>query len=253
MTTLRSWVSKLLENTEFRPSFLAIFLNPYYLVRRNLWNEVQKIAPAINGRVLDFGSGSKPYESLFKCEAYIGVDVEVSGHDHAKSKIDYFWNGKILPFPDNSFDAVLAFEVFEHVPNGTEMLGELRRVLKPGGRLIMSTPFMFGEHEAPYDFVRYTSFGLENLVTMAGFEIRSIKKLGNLPQAIGQIMIDYLTIPYSRIKYLPFALGLLLAPSITILSLLGSLVCKPNNEGKRYFLGLFLDAESQQKKPTVSS
>ena len=106
------------------------------------------------------GCGSKPYENLFvHADKYIGCDVEVSGHNHSDSKIDYFFDGKKLPFSDGTFDAVVSFEVFEHVFNLPEILTEINRVTKEKGTLLISIPFAYGEHEIPYDFARYTSFG----------------------------------------------------------------------------------------------
>ena len=83
---------------------------------------------------MDFGCGSKPYESLFvNAKKYIGIDVEVSGHNHKDSKVDVFYDGKTLPFADKSFDAVVCFEVLEHIFNPDEAITEIRRVLKGDG------------------------------------------------------------------------------------------------------------------------
>jgi ubiquinone/menaquinone biosynthesis C-methylase UbiE len=81
---------------------------------------------------MDFGCGKKPYKEIFGFDEYIGVDIEVSGHDNTQHDIDVFWDGKSLPFADNTFDSILASEVFEHVFELDAVLDELRRVLKPG-------------------------------------------------------------------------------------------------------------------------
>jgi SAM-dependent methyltransferase len=147
----------------------------------------------MRGDILDFGCGSKPYELLFKnANSYVGVDIEASGHDHENSKIDYFYDGRALPFQDEFFDAVVCFEVLEHVFNIEEVLAEIYRVLKPGGQLLISIPFAWEEHEIPYDFARYTSYGIAHLVGKNGFEISEVTKTTTYVLAIFQMAIAYL-------------------------------------------------------------
>ena len=144
------------------------------------------------GDVLDFGCGSKPYKSLFyKAKSYIGLDIETSGHHHGNSKVDVFYDGKIIPFEDNRFDAVVSFEVFEHVFNPTEVLREIRRVLKPGGQLLITVPFAWDEHEAPCDFARYTSYGVRHLFESNGFAVIEIRKTTAYFLAVMQMLIAY--------------------------------------------------------------
>ena len=127
-------VKRRLKREQFLVTPLAIMTNPFY----------------IRWTVLDFGCGSKPYESLFKnANSYIGIDLEASGHSHQDSKVDVFYDGKTIPFPDEHFDAVVCFEVLEHVFNIKEIIQELNRVLKPNGKLLISVPFAWDEHEVP--------------------------------------------------------------------------------------------------------
>lgn len=70
-----------------------------------------------------------------------------------------------MPFSDNSFDAVFLIEVLEHVHNPPKALSEIYRVLKPGGILIFSVPFIFPLHDRPGDYFRYTKYGLKLLLT----------------------------------------------------------------------------------------
>ena len=178
---------------EFIPTILGMVINPVYILRNGLCSSIKKIAPIIDGNVLDFGCGSKPYESLFtNVNSYIGVDIEVSGHNHSESKVDYFYDGKTLPFEDNQFDAVVSFEVFEHIFNISQILSELKRVLKPSGNLLISIPFSWNEHEAPYDFARYTSFGIKQILHENGFDVIELKKTTTYFLAIGQMFIAYL-------------------------------------------------------------
>jgi SAM-dependent methyltransferase len=69
-----------------------------------------------------------------------------------------------LPFPDNTFDAAFALEVLEHIPTPEVAVRELARVLKPGGRLVVSTPFFFEMHEEPHDYYRFTLHGMRFLL-----------------------------------------------------------------------------------------
>jgi SAM-dependent methyltransferase len=182
-----------LEREAFLPSPLAIVVSPVYFIRNGLYRAILRLAPGITGRVLDFGCGSKPYESLFeKATSYIGVDIPVSGHDHSKSRIDVFYDGTTLPFPDNHFDSAVSFEVFEHVFNIDEVLPEIRRVLKPDAPLLLSIPFAWDEHEAPYDFARYTSYGIRHVLERNGFIVTQQYKTTTYIQALSQIFIDYL-------------------------------------------------------------
>ena len=172
---------------------LSIVISPIYIIRRGLHLAIRDLASRFTGRVLDFGCGSKPYESLFtSVEQYVGVDMLDTGHPHRHSRVDIFYDGEKLPFPDMAFDGVVSFEVLEHVFNPETVLGELRRVLKPGGMLLVTVPFAWDEHEAPFDFARYTSFGLKSILEGAGFEVVHQCKTCGYVLAIGQLVCAYL-------------------------------------------------------------
>jgi SAM-dependent methyltransferase len=177
----------------FRPRSLGLVSNPAYIIRRALWKSLLEFAPLIRGNVLDFGCGSKPYESLFTAaQSYTGVDIEVSGHEHVNSKVDIYYDGKILPLDNDQFDAVVSFEVFEHVFNLGDILSELSRVTKDSGLLLLSIPFAWPEHEIPYDFARYTSFGITHLLSLHRFDVIALRKTTTAMLAICQLFLAYL-------------------------------------------------------------
>lgn len=177
----------------FQPTSLSAVVSPVYIIRRGLFRAIKDLAPSISGDILDFGCGSKPYESLFsEATSYLGVDVEVTGHNHRDSRVDVFYDGKVLPFADAQFDAVVSFEVFEHVFNLPEVLREINRVTKSGGLLLISVPFAWNEHETPYDFARYTSFGISHILRSADYEIVEIRKTTTYLLTVFQMFIVYL-------------------------------------------------------------
>jgi SAM-dependent methyltransferase len=126
-------------------------------------------------RLLDLGCGVKPFLSVYGkyCETSIGIDVAHS--PHGTNKVDVIYDGKIIPFPDAEFDYVLCTEVMEHDPEPKDFLKEIQRVLKPGGILIMTVPFMVPLHEDPYDFYRYTKYGLKHLIETTGYSEHHIR------------------------------------------------------------------------------
>ena len=196
-------LKKRLYSEAFLITPLSIVINPFYIIRNGLFKSISEIAPKLNGNILDFGCGSKPYELLFKnAESYIGIDLEVSGHNHKESKVDFFYDGKTIPFNSEEFDIIVCFEVLEHVFNLEEVLNEMRRVLKPGGQLLISLPFAWDEHEIPYDFARYTSFGIKHILIKNGFEIEELKKTTTYFLTVSQMFIAYLyqyVLPKDRI------------------------------------------------------
>lgn len=127
------------------------------------------------GRLIDIGCGDKPFCAVLKnqVEEYIGVDHPETLH--AKDKIDVFADVYNLPFEDNSFDSAILTQVIEHLEKPVVALKEINRILKPGGKLFISWPFLYPIHEAPRDFYRYTKYGMNYLAEMSGFKSIEIK------------------------------------------------------------------------------
>ena len=175
---------------EFNPDIT----HPLFLIRSELFRNISKFAPQLKGRMMDFGCGLKPYADLFTVDEYIGVDYQAEGETYHQEKVDVFYDGKTLPFPDNHFDSIFSSEVFEHIFNLPEIIQELKRVLKPGGKILITCPFSFGEHEVPSDYARYTSFAVKHMFTSNGFNIVAFEKTGGSIEAITQLRIVYLNL-----------------------------------------------------------
>jgi SAM-dependent methyltransferase len=130
--------------------------------------------------VLDAGAGECQYRSLFEGVRYVGVDFAKGDELWDYSRLSAFAELTGLPFPDDLFDAAICTQVLEHVPEPKAVLKEIARALKPGGVLILTAPGVAEEHQAPYDFYRFTSFGLRYLFGEAGLEIEELRRLGGM-------------------------------------------------------------------------
>jgi SAM-dependent methyltransferase len=145
-------------------------LSHNWLIKKLVNDQVRAHLPDLHGLVLDLGCGTRPYEAeiLTRADRYVGVDWNNTLHGlHADVVANL---AEPLPFADASVDCVVAFEVLEHVAEPARLLDECLRVLKPGGCLLLSVPFQWWVHEAPWDFFRYTRHGLEYLLGRSGFD-----------------------------------------------------------------------------------
>jgi SAM-dependent methyltransferase len=176
---------------QFHPTFIGLFVNPFYHARRGLRNAISEIAPRLTGRLLDVGCGRRPYEALFAVSEYIGLELDTV-ENRTRGHADVFYDGERLPFPNDSFDSVLCNQVLEHVFRPDPFLSEIRRVLKRGGSLLMTVPFVWDEHEQPHDYARYSSFGLKHLLEKNGFQIQHHRKINADVRVLCQLINAYL-------------------------------------------------------------
>ncbi len=164
---------------QFNPKFIGLFINPFYFARKGLYQNVSSLVSRLNGKLLDVGCGTKPYENICKnVVEYIGLEIDDEGNRQHKFA-DIFYDGKTIPFKDKEFDSVLSNQVFEHVFNPNDFLKEINRVTKMEGAFLMTVPFVWDEHEQPYDYARYSSFGLKYILAENGFEIIEHRKSNN--------------------------------------------------------------------------
>lgn len=119
--------------------------------------------------VLDAGAGNSPYRELFSHTHYETADFQQV--DKQYSQTTYVCDLQAIPVEDDRFDFIVFNQVMEHLPEPARVLQELRRVLKPGGKMIYTAPLFYEEHEQPYDFYRYTQYGVRHLMEGVGFHI----------------------------------------------------------------------------------
>jgi SAM-dependent methyltransferase len=153
------WVRNMYHRQSFQPGLIGLFVNPFYFARKALYQAINAVSGEMTGRLLDVGCGSKPYQPFFPEADYVGLDIDTEVA-RKRGVADHFYNGDIFPFETSSFDSVLCNQVLEHVFNPDDFLNEVNRVLKPSGKLLLTVPFVWDEHEQPYDYARYSSFGV---------------------------------------------------------------------------------------------
>jgi SAM-dependent methyltransferase len=145
-------------------------------------NFVKRVAISIrkDSLILDAGAGECVYKDLFSHCIYKSIDLAIGESNWNYTNLDYIGYLHEMPLENNTFDAVLCTQVLEHLEKPRESISEMYRVLKPGGRLLMTAPMSQNEHQIPYDFFRYTSYGIISLCRDAGFNSIKVSPFGGL-------------------------------------------------------------------------
>jgi SAM-dependent methyltransferase len=174
--------------------------------------------------VLDAGAGEGSYRDRFREHRYVTADLGIGDARWDYSRLGTVCDLHRLAYRDASFDAVIATQVLEHLRWPDRFLAEVRRVLRPGGRLYLTAPLTFREHQRPHDYWRFTRFGLAALLEEAGFEEVVIEAQGGYLAMMGDLLQPMHRYLFGRGT--PLAWRILLAP-VAVLSKLWFTIAVP--------------------------
>src|SRR3989344_169049 len=144
------------------------FIDNFFFSKSNLYS----------GKIIDIGGKKKNKRGLFDISKF-GTEVTYVNID-GSTEPDIIADASSIPLPDETFDLAIIAELLEHVPDPVAVLREAHRLIKPGGKILVTIPFMVGIHGDPQDFARYTPTFLEKASREAGFNGVEIETHGTI-------------------------------------------------------------------------
>lgn len=170
-----------LRKTPFHPQ--------WFVLRTSAYDEIDLVRPRQGERLLDIGCGRSVLErKLPSMVEYISLDYPDTGAELYHSSPSVFGTAEQLPFPDASIDIVACLEVVEHLEDPKQAFVEIGRILKPGGRALVSVPFAYPIHDAPHDFQRLTEYQLNRFASDSKLIITQIKETGHAIESAALLM-----------------------------------------------------------------
>ena len=204
------WESYLLTVPAADPSPFAV---NWLVLRINRRQVAGAAARHARGRLLDVGCGTRPYARELAAHTTRCIGLERDRERYAAGRPEVWGSGLALPFGGGSFDTVFAAQVLEHVSEPAQMVAEIARVLRPGGCLILTAPHIWGVHEEPDDYFRFTGYGLAHLARRAGLEPLYARPMAGYWVTAGARFCYYLQ------QFEKVGLGLLMRPLYALVQL----------------------------------
>ena len=191
--------------------------------------EAAKLPPQVR-RLLDVGGRGKPYACFFTGRAayHYVLDVEPA------PSVDVVGDARTMPFSDASIDVVLCTQVLEHIPEPIAVIGEIRRVLKPGGTLLLSVPSIFPQHGSPGDYWRYMPQGLQWV--LRDFHSVTVRGEAGTVPTIFLVLNVYLQLLTDRWKVLQRLLRWTICPLNNLAGILAGKIYRGDQFASNYFV-----------------
>lgn len=241
-----SGLGQVYQNVYIRLAGSGISVKPWHfqwLGTQAIRRDLKRRLGAVRGRLLDIGCEQKPYGVfLHPSVEHVGIDL------FDGPKVDVIYDGKHIPFPDNSFDAILCTQVLEHAEDVEQVCNEMVRVLKPDGQLIITVPFIYCEHSAPYDFRRFSLYGIPRFFGKQ-VEIKEVMSQGAIGSTLGLMLLDWYDAQMDLHKITRLLKGLTLPLYLMIaffINMLGYLVDKIDRTNDFYHNVLLVGVKHSQ-------
>lgn len=195
-----------------------------YWVRTRLDAAINEHASLAHGTLLDVGCGAKRYEPVFApfVDKYLGLEYSPES-GYRENKADLCGDAAAMPLADESVDTILCTEVMEHVADPEMTVKEFARVLRPGGTVITTAPFVYPVHDE-FDYFRYAPDGLAAMMRRNGLVIEKVEPLSGTATTLAVMFNMYwFDVGFMWTKWL-YPVGLLLRPLLWLLCMLVNLL-----------------------------
>ena len=145
------------------------------------------------GRLIDLGCGQVPLYGAYRAFVSEVTCVDWAQTPHPSVHLDHELDlNAPLPFTDSAFDTIVLSDVLEHVPTPQQLWSEMARLLAPGGHALVNVPFLYGIHEAPHDYGRYTEFALRRFAEAVGLQVAVLVSVGGSAHVLADLLAKHL-------------------------------------------------------------
>lgn len=184
-----SWVVLDEATSQFSAKINKLDSHSWYIMKLITEQYIPVFRKYCTGRLLDVGCGKVPFYQVYQDLVEENICMDLSSRDDIESFLDIQTDiNKVWPIEDNSFDTVFSTDVLAHIRNPWHYFKESARVLKSGGNLVITTPFVYWLSEYPYDYYRLSKFALEEICEENDLRVVDLKTYG----AHGDVLMDTL-------------------------------------------------------------
>ena len=224
------------------------FIHPQFLMNRYFKeNVLPSIINFSKGIVVDIGCGYRQVEDAIRSNNshtnYIGLDYPETGINLYEIKPDIYGDARYLPFKQASVDTILFLEVMEHLTAPERAIKEISQILKPKGYLLLSVPFLYPVHDVPFDFHRFTYFGIHHILEKNGLRVLKSERHGNFIDTaavnLNMFCLSMLRKLLEQRNYIYFSLLFILSYPLMILGNLAAFILRRIAFEDRFYLGMF--------------
>lgn len=224
-------------------------LHPQYFSKHFLSRQIQCRAKQFDGLLVDLGCGLAPYKKFFTHTRYFGLDYPVTSPSSRARHIDAFVDLTGLALKNSRVDGALCTQVLEHISSPEKAVSEIARILKPGGKLLLTAPFFYPLHDEPYDFYRFTPYGLEKLLSAAGLKVIEIVPQGGFLALSGEMFNLFCMHKIQNLLSsapLQKILGFCMIPAVLAVAFLVNVICiifGPLDNERRFVMNFLVFGE----------